>query len=94
MANTKMGLGVPIMGAVYTYEYRDTGGAWSSPKVMEGGANDPYKGFTSPECDELRITATTTASTEINRIHLAGLSISSGLVFDSSSGLSLSLIHI
>jgi hypothetical protein len=55
---------------------------------MTGGANKVTIGFTSPVCDELRITATTTASTAIDRIHFAGLSISSGLVFDSSSGLS------
>lgn len=86
MAN-KMGLSVPLKNASYSFEYRDTGGAWSTPEAMTGGANNVYRGFTSPVCDELRITATSTVSAPIDRIHLAGLSISSGLVFDSSSGL-------
>lgn len=87
MAQQKMGLSLPVMGAEYTYETRDTGGGWATAKVMEGGANNVYRGFTSPVCDELRITATTATSTAIDRIHLAGLSILTGLVFDSSSGL-------
>jgi len=84
----KMGLSAPLLGAKYEYEYRDTGGAWSTITRMPGGANTPTIGFTAPPADELRITATTANSTAIDRIHLAGVSIASGLVFDSSSGLS------
>lgn len=84
----KMGLSAPLLGAKYEYEYRDTGGAWSTIARMPGGANTPTIGFTAPPADELRITATTATSTAIDRIHLAGVSIASGLVFDSSSGLS------
>lgn len=85
----KMGLSAPLLGAKYEYEYRNTAGSWSTIARMPGGANTPTIGFTTPViCDELRITATTTASTAIDRIHLAGLSIASGLIFDSSSGLS------
>ena len=83
-----MGLSAPLLGAKYEYEYRDTLGSWSTIARMPGGANTPTIGFTAPACDELRITATTVSSTAIDRIHLAGVSIASGLVFDSSSGLS------
>jgi len=84
----KMGLSAPLLGAKYEYEYRDTGGSWSAIARMPSGANTPTIGFTAPPADELRITATTATSTAIDRIHLAGVSIASGLVFDSYSGLS------
>lgn len=78
---------VPIKGAMYTFEYRDTGGTWSTPERMVGGVR-PAIGFTSPVCDELRITATSTDSVAVDWIHLAAMSIASGLTFDSSQGLS------
>lgn len=86
MAN--FGLTVPNEKAVFRYEYRDTGGAWSSSLLMSGGAADQDKTFASPVCDELRITATYATAATFNRVHFSRLTITSGLVFTLNYGAS------
>jgi len=87
MAASQMALVKPLTDALYTYEYRDTGGAWSNEAPMTGGANNPYRNFVSPPCDELRITGKTGAASSVDRIHLSSVGTYGALVFDSSSGL-------
>lgn len=72
----------PILDATFTYASRATLGAWSSETVLDVGVNEPDDNFVSPVCDELRITMTPTASTEIDRVHITGLSILTGLSFE------------
>lgn len=84
----RMGFSLPILGVEYSYEYRDTGESWIDGGVMSEGVHKRTIGFTSPLCDEIRFTASSNSSFTLDRFHLAGLSISEGLTFDSSSGLS------
>lgn len=86
-------LSAPRENAIYRYEYRDTGGTWSPPQIMPGGAGDNRKTFTAPACDELRITAEYSEFLVFNKIHLSGLSIISGLGFQYDIGAGFGLVQ-
>lgn len=72
----------PILDATFTYASRATAGSWSSETVLDVGVNEPDDNFVSPVCDELRITMTPSTSTTIDRVHVTGLNILSGLSFE------------
>ena len=77
-------IGRPITNATFTYSYRDTLGTWSDEASLLRGVlpNAPNDNFVAPVCDELRITANLTASEGVNGVHLCGLSLLTGLVFE------------
>lgn len=78
----KMRLSKILTRGSFTYEYRDTGDAWSTPAEMINGVLESTRNFVSPVCDELRITGTLLDSEPMDRVHLCGLEITSGLQFD------------
>lgn len=79
MANFAAGL--PLEKGIFRFAYRNTGDAWSSDQVMDGGAGDQSKTFASPVCDELRISVSFDEATVFSNVHFSRLSIISGLTF-------------
>lgn len=76
-------ISAPATGATYTYQIRDTAGAWSSAVSMTAGVNDPDRAFsTEGLADELRINVTFPTAQAIDHILIDGLNITSGLTFD------------
>ena len=77
---------LPNNAATFRYSFRETGGAWPADVLMIGGNKDHLVPFTSPACDELRITATYTTSADFILAHLSKLSITTGLSFQVLTG--------
>ena len=78
---SKFTLTVPNEKAVFRFSFRNTGQPWPENQIMNGGAGDQDKTFSSPVCDELRITATFDTAEILDRVHFSNLSVTSGLRF-------------
>jgi hypothetical protein len=87
MSSGKMGLVLPARDAEFRSSAKLGTGDWGSWLIMDGGANNPYKGFTSPACDKLALRATFDAPVFLDRAHLSMLSTTTGLSFKIQGGI-------